>query len=106
MQSVFQFIPKVFSGVEVRALSRTLEFFHSNFGKPCLHGARFVYRSIVMLEQCETPFVYDRGNPVSWAPPSWTGSLPPPAQRKLQIRSESSRREINTTAPGEHFICV
>ncbi|MCI4392257.1 hypothetical protein PGIGA_G00144020, partial [Pangasianodon gigas] len=51
VQSVFQFIPKVFSGVEVRALYRTLEFFHSNLHTPCLHGARFVHRGIVMLEQ-------------------------------------------------------
>ncbi|MCI4391073.1 hypothetical protein PGIGA_G00130010 [Pangasianodon gigas] len=51
VQSVFQFIPKVFSGVEVRALCRTLEFFHSNLHTPCLHGARFVLRGIVMLEQ-------------------------------------------------------
>ncbi|MCI4383748.1 hypothetical protein PGIGA_G00030000 [Pangasianodon gigas] len=51
VQSVFQFIPKVFSGVEVRALCRTLEFFHSNLNTPCLHGARFVHRGIVMLEQ-------------------------------------------------------
>ncbi|MCJ8734611.1 hypothetical protein PDJAM_G00237230 [Pangasius djambal] len=46
-----EFIPKVFSGVEVRALCRTLEFFHSNLHTPCLHGARFVHRGIVMLEQ-------------------------------------------------------
>ncbi|MCJ8737963.1 hypothetical protein PDJAM_G00030110 [Pangasius djambal] len=51
VQSVFQFIPKVFSGVEVRALCRTLEFFHSSLHTPCLHGARFVHRGIVMLEQ-------------------------------------------------------
>ncbi|MCJ8741355.1 hypothetical protein PDJAM_G00069720 [Pangasius djambal] len=51
VQSVFQFIPKVFSGVEVRALCRTLEFFHSNLHTPCLHGARFVHRGIVMQEQ-------------------------------------------------------
>ncbi|MCJ8742121.1 hypothetical protein PDJAM_G00078520 [Pangasius djambal] len=51
VQSVLQFIPKVFSGVEVRALCRTLEFFHSNLHTPCLHGARFVHRGIVMLEQ-------------------------------------------------------
>ncbi|MCJ8738348.1 hypothetical protein PDJAM_G00034710 [Pangasius djambal] len=30
VQSAFQFIPKVFSGVEVGALCRTLEFFHTN----------------------------------------------------------------------------
>ncbi|MCJ8736196.1 hypothetical protein PDJAM_G00256040 [Pangasius djambal] len=53
VQSVFQFIPKVFSGVEVRALCRTLEFFHSNLHTPCLHGARFVHSDIVMLEQCQ-----------------------------------------------------
>ncbi|MCI4389931.1 hypothetical protein PGIGA_G00116720 [Pangasianodon gigas] len=55
VQSVFQFIPKVFSGVEVRALCRTLEFFHSNLHTPCLHGARFVHRGIVMLEQLGFP---------------------------------------------------
>ncbi|MCI4391931.1 hypothetical protein PGIGA_G00140000 [Pangasianodon gigas] len=48
---VFQFIPKVFSGVEVRALCRPLKFFHNNLGEPCLHGPRFVHRGIVMLEQ-------------------------------------------------------
>ncbi|MCJ8748396.1 hypothetical protein PDJAM_G00164290 [Pangasius djambal] len=56
VQSVFQFIPKVFSGVEVRALCRTLEFFHSNLHTPCLHGARFVHRGVVMLEQSERLF--------------------------------------------------
>ncbi|MCI4389927.1 hypothetical protein PGIGA_G00116680 [Pangasianodon gigas] len=63
VQSVFQFIPKVFSGVEVRALCRTLEFFHSNLHTPCLHGARFVHRGIVMLEQVmleHTHILYNR----------------------------------------------
>lgn len=31
VQLAFQFIPKVFSGVEAGALHRTLNFFHSNF---------------------------------------------------------------------------
>ncbi|MCI4392233.1 hypothetical protein PGIGA_G00143630 [Pangasianodon gigas] len=57
VQSVFQFIPKVFSGVEVRTLCRTLEFFHSNLHTPCLHGARFVHRGIVMLEQSVFQFI-------------------------------------------------
>ncbi|MCJ8749759.1 hypothetical protein PDJAM_G00179970 [Pangasius djambal] len=64
VQSVFQFIPKVFSGAEVRALCRTLEFFHSNLHTPCLHGARFVHRGIVMLEQL--PAVYKE---VAWPMP-------------------------------------
>ncbi|MCJ8750186.1 hypothetical protein PDJAM_G00259670 [Pangasius djambal] len=44
-------VQSVFSGVEVRALCRTLEFLHSNLHTPCLHGARFVHRGVVMLEQ-------------------------------------------------------
>lgn len=42
---------ELFSGNEVRALNRPLEFLHGNRGKPCRHGARFVYSGIVMLEQ-------------------------------------------------------
>lgn len=41
MQSVFQFIPVVFSRFEVMALSRMLKF-HSSLLKLCLHGACFV----------------------------------------------------------------
>ena len=36
----FQFIPKVFSVVEVRALRRPLEFLHTKLIKPGLYGAR------------------------------------------------------------------
>lgn len=46
IQLAFQFIPNVFCGVEVSPL----EIFHCSFGKPCIHGARSVHRSIVMLE--------------------------------------------------------
>ncbi len=38
-QSVFQFIPEVFDGVEVRALCRPVKFFHTKLGKPFLYGA-------------------------------------------------------------------
>lgn len=41
LQSVFQLIPKVISGVEVKPLCRTLEFFHSSLEKSCLHEAHF-----------------------------------------------------------------
>ncbi|KAB5559430.1 hypothetical protein PHYPO_G00028930 [Pangasianodon hypophthalmus] len=51
---MFQFISKVFSGVEVRALCRTLEFFHSKLVRPCLHRARFAHRHTVMLKQERT----------------------------------------------------
>ncbi|MCJ8730323.1 hypothetical protein PDJAM_G00183060 [Pangasius djambal] len=57
--SALRFIPKVLSGVEVRALCRTLEFFHSSLGKPCLHGARFVHRGIAMLGQMAAVIVED-----------------------------------------------
>lgn len=43
-------MPKVFSGVQVRAL----EFFHS---KPFLHGPPIVHESIVKLEQIWTSLV-------------------------------------------------
>lgn len=46
VQPAFQFSPKMCSGLEVRALCRTLEFFHTNLGKPCLHGSRFVHRAL------------------------------------------------------------
>lgn len=36
------FIPKVLSGVGVRALCRQLEFLYSNLGNPCLYGHYFV----------------------------------------------------------------
>jgi hypothetical protein len=48
-QSVFQFIPKVLDGVEVRALCRAVKFFHTVLNKPFQYGPRFVHRGIVML---------------------------------------------------------
>ena len=36
-QSAFQFIPKVFDGVEVRALCRPVKFFHTDLNKPVLY---------------------------------------------------------------------
>ncbi|KAK3519442.1 hypothetical protein QTP70_028671 [Hemibagrus guttatus] len=43
VQTLWKFIPEVFSGVEFRAQS----FFHIIFHKPCLHGARSVRRDFV-----------------------------------------------------------
>ena len=34
----FQFIPKVFDGVEVRALCRPVKLFHTDLNKPFLYG--------------------------------------------------------------------
>ena len=48
-QSVFQFIPKLVNGVEVRALCRPVKFFHTDLDKPFLYGHHFVHRGIVML---------------------------------------------------------
>lgn len=50
-QSMFQFIPKVFSWVEVRALCRPLKVFHSHLVKPRLYGAYFGH--FVKLWFCE-----------------------------------------------------
>ena len=50
-QSAFQFIPKVFDGVEVRALYRPVKFFHTDLDKPFMYGLRFVHGGIVMLKQ-------------------------------------------------------
>ena len=50
-QSTFQFIPKVFDGVEVRDLCKPVKFFHTNLDKPFLYGPRFVHGGIVMLTQ-------------------------------------------------------
>ena len=50
-QSAFQFIPKVFDWVEVRALCRPVKFFHSYLDKPFLYGPHFVYWGIVILKQ-------------------------------------------------------
>lgn len=44
VQSVVQFIPMVFRGIEIRNLYRLLKFFHINLGKPGLHDARYVHR--------------------------------------------------------------
>lgn len=35
---------------QLRALSKPFEFFHSKPGRQCVHGARFVYMGIVVLE--------------------------------------------------------
>ena len=51
MQSAFQFIPKVFNVVVVRALCRPVKFFHTDLTKPFLYGPGFVHRGIVMLKQ-------------------------------------------------------
>ena len=48
---MLQFIPKVFDGVEVRALCRSVKFFHNNLDKPFLYGPHFVHQGIVMLKQ-------------------------------------------------------
>ena len=50
-QLVFQFILKVFNGLEVRALRRPVKFYHTNLDKLFLYGHHFVHRSIVMLKQ-------------------------------------------------------
>lgn len=49
----FRFIPKAFNRVEVRAICRPLPLqrLHFNLSKVCNHGARFVHRGLVMLEQ-------------------------------------------------------
>ena len=46
----FQFIPKVFDGVEIRALCRPVKFYHTDLDKPFLYGPRFVH-GIVILKQ-------------------------------------------------------
>ena len=45
LQSAFQFIPKVFNGVEVRALCRSVTFFHNDLSKSFLYGSHFVHGS-------------------------------------------------------------
>lgn len=50
-QMVFQFIPKLFSRVEFRALCRALEFLHAKLVKPWLYGAGFEHRGTVILKQ-------------------------------------------------------
>ena len=51
MQLAFQFIPKVFDGVEVRVLCRSDKFFYTDLDKPFLYEHRFVHGGIVMLKQ-------------------------------------------------------
>jgi hypothetical protein len=46
----FQFIPKVFDEVEVKALCRPVKFFHTDLDKPFLYGPRFVHEGILMLK--------------------------------------------------------
>ena len=48
---MFQFIPKVFGGLEVRALCSPVTFFHTDLDNPFLYGPRFVRGGIVMLKQ-------------------------------------------------------
>lgn len=43
VQSLFQFIPKVFIWVENRVLRRLFQFIHINHGKTWLNGAHFVH---------------------------------------------------------------
>ena len=49
--SAFQFIPKTFDEVEVRALCRPVTFFHTDLKNTFLYGPHFVHRGIVMLKQ-------------------------------------------------------
>ena len=48
---MFQFIPKVFDGGEVKALYRPVKFFNTDLDKPFLYVPRFGHRGIVMLKQ-------------------------------------------------------
>ena len=50
-QSAFQFIPKLFDGVEVRALWRPVKFFQPDLDKAFLCGTRFVHGGIVTQER-------------------------------------------------------
>ena len=50
-QSAFQFVPKVFDGVEVRALCRLVKIFHTDLDKPFLYGPLFVHGGMFMLKQ-------------------------------------------------------
>jgi hypothetical protein len=59
----FQFIPKVFDGIEVRALCRTLNFSHTDLDKPFLYGPLFVHSVIVMLKQ---EMAFPKLLPQSW----------------------------------------
>ncbi|MCI4393571.1 hypothetical protein PGIGA_G00158990 [Pangasianodon gigas] len=46
----WEFIPKVFDEVEVRALCGPVKFFHTKLIQPCLYGPCFVHWGTVMLE--------------------------------------------------------
>ena len=46
----FQFIPKMFGGVEVKALCRPDKFFHTDLDKAFLYGPQFVQGGIAMLK--------------------------------------------------------
>ena len=59
----FQFIPKVFDGVEVRSLCRPVKFFHTDLDKPFLYGPRFVHEGIVMRKQLRA---FPKLLPQSW----------------------------------------
>ena len=50
-QSVFQLIPKVFDGVEGRALCRPVNFVPTDLDKPFLYRPHFVHGGIDMLKQ-------------------------------------------------------
>lgn len=52
----FHLIPKMFTGVEVRAQCRPIELFHTNFGKLCLYEAHFVYSCTVIFEHVWIPW--------------------------------------------------
>ena len=47
----FQFVPKVFDGVEVRVHCRLVKFFHTNLDESFLYGPCFVHRGFVLLKQ-------------------------------------------------------
>lgn len=48
-QSAFQFIPMVLNEVAVRALCRSVKFFHNKLGKPFLYGPLYW---LCALEHC------------------------------------------------------
>lgn len=66
VQPVYQFIPKVCSEVEVRALWKLLKFFHINVGKPWLYRVRCMHKNTVLLKYCRfAPLSSSEGNPYS-----------------------------------------
>ena len=48
---MFQFIPKVFDGVEVRALCMPGKFLHTDLDKMFLYGPHLVHEGIVIMKQ-------------------------------------------------------